>query len=147
MEGILRNKKQSWTESKRKLCVYTHLLLLKIHLISYSCRKNWRTQLAKLNKDQSLTAASKNGTKIFNRRLLCRTQAASSTLHFTAHTIAPIRHPWYGSINMYFINAFDNNHTILTEVFAPGYFILLGLWLFAVNTECEIILNNLIFTS
>lgn len=140
-------EKQPWTELKRKLCVCTHLLLLKIHFISYSYRKNWRTQLAKLNKDQSLTAASKKGTKILNRRLLCRTQATSSTLHLTAHTTAPSRHPWYGSINMYFINALDNNHTILTEVFAPGYLILLGIWLFAVNRECEIILNYLICTS
>lgn len=140
-------KETTWTEFKRKVGVCTYLLLLKIHLISYSCRKNWRTQLAKLNKDQSLTAASKNGTKILNRRALCRTQAASATLHFTAHTTAPIRHPWNGSINMYFINAFDNNHTMLTEVFAPGYFILLGIWLFAVNTEHKIILNYLIFTT
>lgn len=131
---------------KRNLGVCTHLLLLQIHFISYSYRKNWRIQLAKLNKDQSLTAASKNGTKIPNRRLLSRTEAAAPLCN-TAPTIAPIIHPCNGSINTYFINAFDNNHTILTEGFAPGYFILLGTLLFAVNTEREIILNYLIFTS
>lgn len=118
-----------------------------IHFISYSYRKNWRIQLTKLNKDQSLTAACKNSTKILNRRLLCRTQAASSTSALHCSHNCTNYHPWYGSINTYFINAFDNNHTILTEVFTPGYFILPGIWLFAVNTEREIILNYLIFTS
>lgn len=146
MKGKLKNKKQPQTELKRKLCVCTHLLLLKIHFISYSYRKNWRAQLAKVNKDQSLTAASKDCTKILNRRVLCRIQASNSTLHFTAHTTAPMRHPWCGSINSCFIIAFDNNHAILTEVFAPGCFILLCIWLFAVNIQCGIIWNYLIFT-